>query len=120
MGSRDLIALHNSINLMLMTLREPTLDKSTKREWLVTLDSTLLIYALFRSRDARIVKVFLEQDIRIVVNLRSLDSEAIRKAGLMSVVECILVRVLLLPLTRVAAIEGEIGEVRHRGLCSLG
>ena len=120
MCSRNLVALHNSIDLMLMTLREPTLDKSTKREWLVTLDSALLIYTLFRARDARIVQVFLEQNVRVVVDLRSLDSEAIRKAGFMSMVERILVWVLLLPLTRVAAVEGEIGEVRHRALCSLG
>lgn len=72
------------------------------------LDEVAFVLALFGTGDLRVMEVFLEHDFRIIVNLSGLDVEGLPVPGFMTVIKSVLVRVLL---TRVTAIEGEVGEV---------
>jgi hypothetical protein len=98
---------------MLVALRESILDNSDQRKGFLSLDVILLIRPLFSTRNFRVVKIFLEKHVWVVVYLSSLDRETIPQPGFMAMIEDILVRVVLLPHARITAIKGEIRNVGH-------
>jgi hypothetical protein len=110
------ITVNDSINLMDMAFRETILDDAAERPRLLALDEVTLILALFGTGDLRVVEVLLEHDLRVIVDLSGLDVEVLPVLRFMTVIESVLIRVLL---TRVTAIEGEVGEVlRGHGDCA--
>jgi hypothetical protein len=109
-GCYHSVSVDYSINFMDMALGESILDNATERPRILPLDEVALIFTLFSTGNLRIVKVLLEQDRSVVVDLRSLNAEAMGDFRLMAMIESVLSWVLL-PHTRVTTIEGEVGKV---------
>lgn len=107
-GRFDLVSINNSIDFVDMALGEAILDDAAERPRLLSLDEVALVGMLFSAGDFRIVKVLLEQDRSVIVDLSGLNTEAIPVTAFMAMVESVLVRVLL---TRVTTVEGEIGKI---------
>jgi hypothetical protein len=91
-----------------MAFGESVLDDTAERPRFLSLDEVALVGMLFSASDFRIVKVLLEQDRSVIVDLSGLNTEAIPVTAFMAMVESVLVRVLL---TRVTTVEGEIGKI---------
>lgn len=102
----NLVSFNGGINSVLMTLGETILDQTAEREWLLAGNVGTLIRTLLSTSDLGVVKVLLEEDVRVVVHLSSLNGETVLQTSLMTVVESVLARILLH--AWVAAIEGKV------------
>ena len=111
MSCYDLVSFHRSVNFVLVTLRESILDNPAQRKGFLSLEISTLICTLFSAGNFRVVKIFLEKNVRVVVHLSGLDSEAVVQSCFMAMIENILVGIVLLAHARVTAIKGEVRKV---------
>lgn len=110
----NLAIFHDSVDFVLVTLGEPILDESTERKGLLARDLGTLVGALLSASNLSVMKILLEQNVWVVVDVSSLDIEsAVLQSSFVAVVESILAGVLLSH-AWVTTVEGEVREVRHR------
>ena len=115
MGGRDGAVLHDRIDLVHMAFGESILDDAAERPGRLAIDHVSLVHTLFGAGQGGIMKVLLEHDGRVIVDLGGFDVEhtlavaRLMPGTLMTVVESEEAWVLLH--ARVAPIKGEVGKI---------